>query len=98
MNAQYDDMPHAIWLRRVLPNAEITYRSNNREVQAQLCARGGGLAILPRPLGEATRGLAAIEIGEAPPGLDTFVGYHRDLRRLSRLRALLDLVIERLAN
>jgi DNA-binding transcriptional LysR family regulator len=98
MNTQYDDAPHAIWLRNILPNAEIGYRSNNREVQAQLCARGGGLAILPRPLGDATRGLAAVEIGESPPGLDTFVGYHRDLRRLSRLRALLDLVIERLAN
>jgi DNA-binding transcriptional LysR family regulator len=98
MNTQYDDMPHAIWLRRVLPNAEIRYRSNNREVQAELCARGGGLAILPRPLGDATRGLAAVDLEEPPPGLDTFVGYHRDLRRLSRLRALLDLVIERLAN
>ena len=98
MNTQYDDMPHAIWLRNVLPNAEVSYRSNNREVQAQLCARGGGLAILFRPLGDATRDLAAVDIGEIPPGLDIFVGYHRDLRRLSRLRALLDLVIERLAN
>jgi DNA-binding transcriptional LysR family regulator len=98
MNTQYDDMPHAMWLRGILPNAEITYRSNNREVQAQLCARGGGLAILPRPLGDATRGLAMVDIGDSPPGLDTFVGYHRDLRRLSRLRALLALVIERLAN
>src|SRR4051794_13601468 len=34
---------------------------------------------------------------EEPPGRDTWVGYHRDLRRLARLRALLDLVIERLA-
>jgi hypothetical protein len=49
-------------------------------------------------LGDATRNLAAVEIGETPPGLDTFLGYHRDLRRLSRLRALPDLVIERLAN
>jgi DNA-binding transcriptional LysR family regulator len=60
--------------------------------------RNIGLAILPRPLGDATRNLAAIDIGESPPGLDTFVGYHQDLRRLSRLRALLELVIERLAN
>jgi len=27
-----------------------------------------------------------------------FVSYHRDLRRLSRMRALLDLIINRLAN
>jgi hypothetical protein len=38
-----------------------------------------------------------LDIGDAPPGRDTFVGYHRDLRRLSRLRAMLDLMIEKLA-
>jgi hypothetical protein len=33
-----------------------------------------------------------------PPGRDVWLGYHRDLKRLARLRALLDVVIERLAN
>jgi DNA-binding transcriptional LysR family regulator len=60
--------------------------------------QGAGLTVLPRPLGDATPGAVALDIGEAPPGRDTFVGYHRDLRRLPRMRALLDLVIERLAN
>ena len=36
--------------------------------------------------------------GSEPPGRDTWLGYHRDLRRMARLRALLDLVIARLAN
>jgi len=49
------------------------------------------LGLLAPPSGE-------FAIGIAPPGRDTFVGYHRDLKRLARLRALLDLVIERLAN
>jgi DNA-binding transcriptional LysR family regulator len=53
--------------------------------------------VLPRPLGDSDRRLVALDIGAAPPGRDTFVGYHRDLKRLARLRALLDLVIERLA-
>ncbi|MGV7219383.1 LysR family transcriptional regulator [Bradyrhizobium sp. UFLA05-112] len=97
MNADFASMPDATWLKRTLPNAEIGFRSNNREVQAELCAGGGGLAVLPRLLGDRDRRLVALDIGEAPPGRDTFVGYHRDLRRLSRLRALLDLVIERLA-
>ena len=97
MNSAFAEMPDAVWLRRVLPHAEVGLRSNNREVQARLCAQGAGLAVLPRPLGDATPGLVALDIGESPPGRDTFVGYHRDLRRLARLRALLDLVIERLA-
>jgi len=91
-------MPDAVWLKRVLPNAVVTCRSNNREVQAQLCAGGAGLAVLPRPLGDATPGIVALATDELPPGRDTFVGYHRDLRRLTRLRALLELIVERLAN
>jgi DNA-binding transcriptional LysR family regulator len=97
MNAEFADMPDAVWLKRSLPNAEVASRSNNRQAQAELCASGGGLAVLPRPLGDRDRRLVALDIGTPPPGRDTFVGYHRDLRRLARLRALLDLVIERLA-
>jgi len=97
MNAEFADMPNAVWLKRTLPKAEIASRSNNRQAQAELCARGGGLAVLPRPLGDRDRRLVPLDIGVSPPGRDTYVGYHRDLRRLARLRALLDLVIEKLA-
>jgi len=81
-----------------VPNAQMVSRSNNRDVQARMCAQGVGIAVLPRPLGDALAGLRLIDLGEPPPGRDTYVGYHRDLKRLARLRALLDLVIERLAN
>ena len=97
MNAEFADMPDAVWLKRTLPKAEIASRSNNRQAQAELCAGGGGLAVLPRPLGDRDRRLVPLDIGASPPGRDTYVGYHRDLRRLARLRALLDLMIERLA-
>lgn len=97
MNAEFADMPDAVWLKRTLPNAEVASRSNNRQAQAELCASGGGLAVLPRPLGDRDRRLVALDIGTTPPGRDTYVGYHRDMKRLARLRALLDLVIERLA-
>ena len=73
-------------------------RSNNRDVQARMCALGVGVAVLPRPLGDAIPGLTHLDLGEDPPSRETWVGYHRDLKRLARLRALLDLVIERLAN
>jgi DNA-binding transcriptional LysR family regulator len=98
MHEAFADMPEAVWLRRALPRSEIAFRSNNREIHAQLCARGAGLAVLPRPLGDATPGIVPLDVGELPPGRDTFVGYHRDLRRLSRLRTLLELIIDRLAN
>jgi DNA-binding transcriptional LysR family regulator len=98
MDTNFADMPDAVWLRKMLPHAYVVSRSNSREVQARMCASGAGVAVLPRPLGDTLAGVTRIDLGEAPPGRDTFVGYHRDLKRLARLRALLDLVIERLGN
>lgn len=98
MDTAFGGMPDALWLQRTLPNAHIVARSNNRDVQAQLCANGAGVAVLPRPLGDRLAGVRRLEMGEPPPGRITYLGYHRDLKRLARLRALLDLVIERLAN
>jgi DNA-binding transcriptional LysR family regulator len=89
-------MPDVAWLKRVLPKADIVMRSNSRDVQATLCANGAGLAVLPRPLGDSIMAIERVDLGEEPPGRDTWVGYHRDMKRLARLRALLDLVIERL--
>jgi hypothetical protein len=98
MDVAFSEMPDAVWLKRLLPNAAVVHRSNNRDVQAKFCSHGGGLAVLPRPLGEATPNIVAFDIDDPPPGRDTFVGYHRDLRRLARMRELLTLVVERLAS
>lgn len=97
MDLAFSEMPDALWIKRKWPLAHVAFRSNNREVQATLCAKGAGFAVLPRALGDATPGIGRVDIGEAPPGRDTYLGYHRDLRRLTRLRALLDLLIDRLA-
>ncbi|MGN6376345.1 MAG: LysR family transcriptional regulator [Sphingomonas sp.] len=95
MDTAFGKMPDVGWLMRMLPNATIASRSNSREIQARLCALGAGLAVLPRSLGEATPGIAPIDLGEEPPARDNWLGYHRDLKRLPRLRALADLLIER---
>ncbi|WP_027666543.1 LysR family transcriptional regulator [Rhizobium leguminosarum] len=97
MDEAFGDMPDVGWLQRLLPRAGIVMRSNSRDVQAALCANGAGLAVLPRPLGDSLATIELVDLGEPPPGRDTWVGYHRDMKRLARLRALLDLVIERLA-
>jgi DNA-binding transcriptional LysR family regulator len=98
MDTAFAEMPDALWLQRVLPAAHIAMRSNSRVLQAEFCRQGIGLAVLPRPLGDRVPGIVPIDLGEPPPGRNTYVGYHRDLRRQSRMRALLDLVIARLAN
>lgn len=97
LDAAFAGTPDDSWLQAMLPRAHVTFRSNSRDVQARMCALGLGVAVLPIPLGDSTDGIERIDLGAEPPGRDTWIGYHRDLRRLARLRALLDLVIERLA-
>jgi DNA-binding transcriptional LysR family regulator len=98
MDSAFETLPDVTWIRRMLPNARVAYASNNRGVQARMCAEGGGFAVLPCALGDNTPGLRRIDLGEAPPGREVWFGYHRDLRRLGRLRALIDVIVEKLAN
>ncbi|MUO85252.1 LysR family transcriptional regulator [Agrobacterium vitis] len=97
MDTAFGGMPDVTWVTEALPNAKVIFRSNNREVQARLCALGAGFAVLPRPLGDVTIGIQLVDLGASPPARDTWIGYHRDLKRLPRLRALLDLILERIA-
>ena len=97
LDTAYQDFPDVAWLRRKLPKGRIAFGSNSREAQARMCAAGIGLAVLPAPLGDAMPGLEAVDLGDAPPGRDVWVGFHQDLRRLGRLRALVDETIAALA-
>jgi DNA-binding transcriptional LysR family regulator len=73
-------------------------RSNNRDVQAALCAKGAGLAVLPRLLGDSFPGLRRLDLMEPPPFREQWIGFHRDLRRLPRLRALVDSIVAQVAD
>lgn len=87
MDTAFGGMPDVAWLRERLPDAPLGFRSNSREAQARACALGLGVAVLPVALGDVTPGLRRIELGDEPPGRDVWMGYHRDLRHLPRLRA-----------
>jgi len=93
MDVAFGGMPDVAWLQRRLPNARIAFRSNSREAQGRACAQAVGIAVLPCPLGDAIPGIERIDLGEAPPERDVWLGYHRDLRHLPRLRAFLDEVV-----
>ena len=97
LDAAYRDLPDARWLKQVLPDAHVAFTSNSREAQARMCAEGVGLAVLPRPLGDGMAALNLVKTDTPPPARDVWLGFHRDLRRLRRLRALVDLCVERLA-
>jgi DNA-binding transcriptional LysR family regulator len=97
LNSDFAGTPDDSWLHNMLPKARVVFRSNSRDVQARMCAEGIGIAVLPTPLGDSLAGVQRLRLSEEPPGRDTWLGYHRDLQRLARLRALLDLVVKRLA-
>lgn len=90
MDSAFDHLPDVLWVKRALPNARIVFGSNNRDAQARMCASGAGFAVLPCPLGDADVRLKRCDLGETPPGRDVWMGYHRDLKRVARLRALLE--------
>lgn len=90
--------PDTAWLREMFPNAGVALQSNNRNVKAQMCSMGMGIAVLPRPLGDQTPGIRRLQLHAEPPHREIWMGYHRDLRRLNRLRAFVDLTIAHLAN
>jgi DNA-binding transcriptional LysR family regulator len=83
--------PDVLWARQMLPRARTVLSSNSRELQARMCARGLGLAVLPRPVGDHYPDLRLVDLGEAPPNRTIWMGYHQDLRRMDRLRAMADL-------
>ncbi|MFK3857154.1 LysR family transcriptional regulator [Agrobacterium pusense] len=94
MDEAFGTMPDVGWLKGRFPQAKVSARSNSRDVQARLCAGGAGMAVLPRPLGDSMDALKRIDLLQPPPGRDTFMGYHQDLRRLPRLRAFIQFVGE----
>lgn len=96
LTPQFDHLPDGAWLRRMLPNAAVVFRSNNREAQARLCAQGGGVAVLPLPLAEAFDELVRLDWDEEPPTRDTWLGYHRDQSRSPLIRSFIDLAVLRL--
>jgi DNA-binding transcriptional LysR family regulator len=90
--------PDIAWLAESFPNARPVLRSNNRNVQARMCRQGVGIAVLPRVVGNQIPGIRRLQLPTRPPPRDIWMGYHRDLRRLQRLRAFISTVSNHLVN
>ncbi|NKF24253.1 LysR family transcriptional regulator [Solimonas marina] len=91
MNTAQSHFPDVAWVLERFPLSRRAFTSTNRTVQAQMCLKGMGIAVLPRPLGDAISGLQRIDTPDQPPTRDIWVGYHHDLRHMDRLRAMLDI-------
>jgi len=91
MNTAQSHFPDVAWVLDRFPSSRRVFTATSRSVQAQMCLRGMGIAVLPRPLGDAVAGLQRIDMPDSPPTRDIWVGYHHDLRHMDRLRAMLDI-------
>ncbi|WP_213938726.1 LysR family transcriptional regulator [Pseudomonas sp. dw_612] len=94
MNTAQAHYPDVLWLKEMFPLANTVFTSSSRTVQAQMCGRGLGVAVLPRALGDQLTALRLVDVGSEPPGRDIWMGYHHDMRHMDRLRALADLAGE----
>jgi DNA-binding transcriptional LysR family regulator len=86
------NFPDIAWLTESFPNAVPVMRSNNRNVQARMAKQGVGIAVLPRAVGNQIPGLRLLDLPAEPPARDIWMGYHRDLKHLQRLRAFITVV------
>lgn len=89
--------PDIAWLTESFPNAKPLLRSNNRNVQGRMSLQGIGIAVLPHVVGSQIAGLRKLDLPVEPPSRDIWMGYHRDIRRLQRLRAFIDVVTDHMA-
>ncbi len=94
MDSALERQPDVSWLTARWADAGFAFRSNSREAQAAACVAGAGIAVLPRVIAD---GLDLVELGgDAPPSRELWLGYHEDLRRLRRLRVLIEHLTEQL--
>lgn len=97
MDTSTGSFPDIEWIRRLYPKAVVALRCNNRNSEALMCARGIGISVLPRPVGDQVPGLRRLDLTATPPSRDIWMGYHRDNKRQGRLRAFVDLAVQYLA-
>lgn len=91
MDTAQSHYPDVVWLRGLYPQARVVFTSSSRTVQARMCALGLGICVLPRALGDQSPALRRLDVGQAPPGRDIWMGYHHDMRQMDRLRAFAEL-------
>ena len=87
-----DQDPQELWLLKQFPKAHVILHCDCCNTQALACVQGTGLALLPRLIGKSHLLERRDNEIKAPDGA-LWLGYHRDLRELQRLRALIQYVV-----
>ena len=85
------------WMGRELPGASVVLRVDSLTAACHAAVAGIGVAALPCYLGDTTRGLRRVRGPVPEMATELWVLTHEDLKRVARIRALTDWLVERLA-
>jgi DNA-binding transcriptional LysR family regulator len=86
-------LPEEVWLRSLLPNAQVAFRSNSRQAHLRACQAGLGLAVLSRYLADEEAKLVLLSTPTPAPIRDLYMGVHQDTHRSPRMRAVIDHIV-----
>lgn len=89
-------LPEVRWLRSALPHARVALGTNSREAQFHAVKAGIGIACMSHFLAEGEADLVRIEAAGEGPEREMWLGVHRDLRHMPRIRAVIDAIGETL--
>ncbi len=90
-------VPEAHWLDQQRGEAEPVLRSTSLLLLHQAAVAGMGLAVLPRWLAESAPGLELVLGREPILRRELWLAFHPDLRRVPRIRAVVEFVSELVA-
>ena len=83
--------PHERWIARVGPERRVVFRCNSTASLAAAARAGLGVALLPRFAGDGDPGLVRLD-GPEPAHHELWLLVHGDLRRVPRVRAVIEWV------
>ena len=91
-DASSESTPGEPWLKSHFPSARTSVFCSCHDTQALACEQGAGLALLPHSVAERYS-LKRVETKTKPPEGSIWLGFHRDLRTLERLRGVIKYLV-----
>jgi len=94
MSEALTKIPDVDWLPAFVGRARVVARANGRGAMLTMTAAGVGMACLPRCLGDAMPSLRKLETPLPEPERKLFLGVHKDVRAVARVKASFAFLVE----
>jgi DNA-binding transcriptional LysR family regulator len=88
-----DHLPQQKWLRTISGSRDFALRANDMTALLGAVRAGLGLAVLPQTLARRDKTLRQVTTSTPAPTRDLWLAFHRDVRRIPAIRAVIDHLI-----